>query len=326
VAHADLSCIDRGATVREIRFPAMGNTTHLVINVASAGQADIIAQRAQDWLLSLEAAWSRFAPTSDIASLNTARGRAVQISPDTEVLIRHLLAAYEATNGLFNPFVLPALITAGYGRSLAGDGQSSCGAEPAHGTPTHRSVLLESVDDPRHGRTTWCRLLDGATLDAGGLGKGLAADIVAERLVLDGALGALVSIGGDIRCVGQSPDPDGWTIDIEALSHPALGGTTVVVQSGAIATSSTFAKRWHSGHHVIDPATNAPLDESRPSALRMSSVIASTAVWAEVFATATLVAGADMAGAIVESRGLAGRFERVDGNVTSSPSFERFTR
>lgn len=269
----------------------------------------------------LEAAWSRFIPTSDVYRLNTARGRAVRISSDTEVLIRHLLAAFDATDGLFDPFVLPALIQAGYSASMSGDGGHSCTAAAPNGKPSSASVYIESVEGE-----TWCRLLDGATIDPGGLGKGLAADIIAERLMLEGATGVLVSMGGDVRCIGDSPNAAGWVIDIETQCHPVFGSTTIVMKSGAIATSSTHAKRWHGGHHVIDPATMLPTDEASAFSLRQSSVIASTAVWAEVFATATLVAGAATAGLLIESRGLAARFERIDGRPLLTNGFERYAR
>ena len=299
--------------VANVTFPSMGNTAHVVVVASDDVQADRLLAMARSWAASLEASWSRFVPSSDIFRLNTAGGRAMRISPDTEVLIRHLLAAYEATDGLFNPFVLPALISAGYGRSLAGDGRIGCSAAHTSHAPTARDVQLETVNG-----ATWCRLLGGATLDPGGLGKGLAADIIAERLLLEGAVGALVSIGGDIRCVGTSPDEHGWTIDIEVMSHPAFGEARVVLKSGAIATSTTLAKRWHGGHHVIDPSTGRPLDERRDGALQMASVIASNAVWAEVFATASLVVGGHLAGALVEARGLAARFETSAGRPVTT--------
>lgn len=310
-----------GHVVRDDRFFAMGNTTHVVVLATNDDQAEELLARARNFAVTLERSWSRFVPTSDVARLNTARGRAVRISPDTEVLIRHLVAAFDATDGLFNPFVLPALVNAGYRASLAGDGTKACEVDVALSMPATSNVLLESVDGE-----TWCRLLAGASIDPGGLGKGLAADIIAERLILEGARGVLVSMGGDVRCAGTSPHPDGWVIDIETLSHPALGNTTVVLKSGAIATSSTHAKRWHNGHHIIDPATSKPIDEGAPDALRLSSVLASTAVWAEVFATATLVAGASTAGLMLEARGLAGRFERVNGEPIHTRAFERYER
>ena len=300
-------------------FGAMGNTAHVVVVADDFATADRLVSSAREWTASLESSWSRFIASSDIYRLNTAGGRAVRISPDTEVLIRHLIAAHEITEGLFNPFVLPSLIAAGYGTSMAGDDARSCSVATPVAAPSPRDVLLESVDG-----ATWCRLLGGASLDPGGLGKGLAADIIAERLVLAGARGALVSIGGDIRCIGTSPDLDGWRIDIEVLSHPLFGEASIVLRSGAIATSSTHTKRWHGGHHVIDPKTQRPLDEQRIGALRQASVIASNAVWAEVFATVSLVAGSPLAGAMIEARGLAARFETTGGRPITTPGFAAF--
>lgn len=305
--------------IGETEFPSMGNTARITVVSDGTVTTESLLWKARSWAASLEASWSRFVPSSDIFRLNTAGGRAVQISPDTEVLIRHLLAAHRVTEGLFNPFVLPALVSAGYGTSLAGDRRESCSAARPVQAPGAHDVFLESVDG-----TTWCRLLGGATLDPGGLGKGLAADIIAERLILEGASGALVSMGGDIRCVGTSPDEHGWTIDIEVMTHPSFGDSRVTLQSGAIATSSTHAKRWHNGHHIIDPTTGCPTDESRDGALRMASVIASNAVWAEVFATASLVVGSPLAGAIIEARGLAARFESTAGRPITTARFDCF--
>ena len=44
----------------------------------------------------------------------------------------------------------------------------------------------------------------GVQLDLGGIGKGLAADLVASGLVERGALGACVALGGDVRVAGSS--------------------------------------------------------------------------------------------------------------------------
>lgn len=321
VARADLALVATGPAKGEVRFAAMGNTAHVMVLADDGAKVSSLIDAARGCAARLEAAWSRFIPTSDVYRLNTARGRAVRISSDTEVLIRHLLAAFDATDGLFDPFVLPALIQAGYSASMSGDGGHSCAAAVPTGKPSSASVYLESVEGE-----TWCRLMGGATIDPGGLGKGLAADIIAERLMLEGAHGVLVCMGGDIRCIGDSPDPAGWVIDIETECHPVFGSSSIVMKSGAIATSSTHAKRWHGGHHVIDPATMRPTDETSDLALRQSSVVASTAVWAEVFATATLVAGVATAGLMVESRGLAARFERADGRPVFTNGFERYAR
>ena len=50
----------------------------------------------------------------------------------------------------------------------------------------------------------------GMCLDAGGIGKGLAADLVVDVLMERGALGASVSIGGDVA-LARALAPD-WPV------------------------------------------------------------------------------------------------------------------
>ena len=106
------------------------------------------------------------------------------------------------------------------------------------------------------------------------------------------ATGVCLSIGGDIRCMGVGPIDGCWTIDVADPSDTSLRIGSVRLRDGAIATSSVGAKRWHDGeverHHVFDPATGTSLAVSTDTIVQ-SSVIAAEAVWAEVFATMSLV-------------------------------------
>src|SRR4029078_51858 len=49
------------------------------------------------------------------------------------------------------------------------------------------------------------RLPAGTGFDPGGIGKGLAADIVVDEIRADGADGVCVNPGGDVRVDGPSP-------------------------------------------------------------------------------------------------------------------------
>ena len=128
----------------------------------------------------------------------------------------------------------------------------------------------------------------GVHLDPGGIGKGLAADLVATALVDDGdAAGALVSLGGDLRVVGEAPDASGWTVELDA---PA--GTRVRVPDGGLASSSVRRRRWQAAdggtaHHVVDPRTGRAARGPRTD----TTAVAATAWQAEALATALLLAG-----------------------------------
>ena len=285
MARTDVVVTATAQFVADDRFASMGNTAHVVVVAHDEPTATALLEKAHHCAATLETTWSRFIPTSDVSRLNTARGRLMRISPDTEVLIRHLLAAHEATDGLFDPFVLPALIAAGYSTSLAGDGRISCAATAPIVRPSASSAYLETVDGE-----TWCRLLDGATLDPGGLGKGLAADIIASELLAAGATGVLVNLGGDARAAGTCQG-EPWQIGIRddrSTSSPIVAEFDMGDQG--VATSSSLRRRWQGRHHLIDPNTGAPT----ASDVLQATVFAPTAWQAEAMATVALVRGREV--------------------------------
>jgi thiamine biosynthesis lipoprotein len=94
----------------------------------------------------------------------------------------------------------------------------------------------------------------------------------------------------------------------------AAPGQTITVHDGAVATSSTTARRWQgqSGplHHVLDPRTGRPAD----SCWRTVSVTAASCVEANTAATAALIRG-ESARAWLTGLGLPARLVRHDGTV-----------
>lgn len=264
--------------------------------VVGDGSTDTCRQTTFDLLQHLEARWSRFLPHSDISRLNGAGGDAVRVDPSTITLITTMIDAWHATEQRFDPTTLRALVAAGYSASIDDprrvtvlpSGQVLLGersidpSAPIEGGPT-----LDQVEIDRDHCTV--RLPDGLALDAGGIGKGLAADLAVAHALRSGADGALVSIGGDVSAGGRSPD-DGWAVLIESPdpAHRAVG--CIALDAGGVATSSTRSRRWQRDgrehHHVIDPWTGAPSTTD----LASTTVIARSGWLAEAHATAALLA------------------------------------
>jgi thiamine biosynthesis lipoprotein len=159
----------------------------------------------------------------------------------------------------------------------------------------------------------------GVGLDLGGIGKGAAADHIAEGLVARGASGACVSMGGDVRAAGATPGGAPWPIPVEDPfdSHHEVGRTllTVPLCDAAIVTSTRLIHRWvHDGvprHHLIDPATGHPADRGVAAVI----VQAPNAWWAETLAKAALVAGVHEGIDLLARHGVAGWVVDDDGRV-----------
>lgn len=256
----------------------------------------------------LEARWSRFLSDSDITRINLAAGTSVPVALETITLIDAMKAAWELTQGRYDPTILPIVVANGYRASRV---------EPSRQTFLPREAIGPgAVDqirvDPADSSVTVPR---GTALDAGGIGKGLAADMAVALLLQNGAAGALVSIGGDLVADGIPPEPDGWRIDIEAADPTDTPLCRTMVDGGGVATSSTRSRRWaqdgQSRHHAIDPTTGAQ------STTDLATVtVFSTSGWAaEAFATAALLAGSASVIAFLESHGLSGLAITESGEV-----------
>lgn len=269
----------------------------------------------------LEARWSRFLPDSDISRLNDASGRAERVDPTTITLLAAMREGWETSERRFDPTVLRSLIAAGYRASV--DDERMVTVLPsgdltftneARSAPTLADVDIDVED-------SILRLPAGLVIDAGGIGKGLAADLAVAHVLAAGAEGALVSIGGDISTGGQCP-VGGWTIDVEH-PEPALGNLcTITVDRGGVATSSTRSRRWRfdgsERHHVIDPWTGAPSTTD----LWSTTVIAASGCLAEVHATAALLVGSDHVVDYLERHGLSGLGVAADGRVVATDDLE----
>lgn len=261
----------------------------------------------------LERRWSRFRPDSDVARLNRAAGAPVRVSPETMLIMRLVVAAWELTSGRFDPTVVRALEANGYDRSFAAAGNGHAGpvrVVPAAGLA---GVVLDDA-----GPTV--TLPPGVGIDLGGIGKGAAADLVVMRLLDAGAEGACLNLGGDLRASGRAPGPDDWVVAVEDPFHPDRELARVALGDGAVATSSRLVRRWRRGggyHHLIDPASGLP---SR-SGLAAVTVVAGCAWWAEVLATAAFVAGPEEGASLLDLHGVTGLLVDDRGEARLLPDF-----
>lgn len=271
------------------------------------GNAHSLTEEGLRMVAELELLWSRFIPSSDICRLNRSAGEAAWVDPRTITLIGHMIAAHTATHGAFNPTVLPLLIQQGDTRSLIDDKTSSVSSD-AHFYEDLSHIVLRAdntVTLPRH-----------MTLDAGGIGKGLAADLVAEHLISRGAESACVNLGGDIRVARKTGTNHAWPIHIMSPSDTSKSVCTISLAEGAVATSHTTARDRHErgiACHIASPHGSHPPYVA-------ASVIASTAAWAEAYTKLALLSEDNL----IDSLGLS--VLRIDelGIVTQSTSWKEF--
>ena len=256
-------------TVTTHSFAVMGTQANIVL----VGGTEVMTVELESLVRELEALWTRFSRDSDIQRLNWSEGEPTDVSPLTVTLVMEMLAAQSLTGGDYDPTILPRLIAEGYDTSRVDNARVTLLPDSATWPVDVSSTVISG---------TTITLPKGATLDPGGVGKGLAADILAAHALTLGALGALIEIGGDVRIIGTSPDNSRWRVGIEDPHEPARHCAVVNLVDGAVATSSLLKRTWKKDskdrHHLIDPSTGLPIQ----SEVVAVSVIAVSASIAEV--------------------------------------------
>lgn len=315
----------------------MGTDVEVILNGGDEALLDLAEARIEE----LESRWSRFRPGSELESLNHLPDRRVIVSRESYEIIEIAVAASISTKGAFDPTVYDAIRAAGYTSDFEGGLDTPVASDQRDSDRTALS-RSESVAKPVPGCSSIIldpivrsvMLPEGVHIDLGGIGKGRAADLVANELMNAGARGVCVSLGGDLRVIGQAPPPDtrdlhspeeetqasdAWTIAVQ--DSPGL---VIALASGGIATSARTRRFWKNGgeerHHLIDPRTGQPSEGSG----RSVTVIAKDATSAEVLAKALYFLGPKGGAEVLNAHNATGVIVDDAGQAHPLSGFERF--
>jgi thiamine biosynthesis lipoprotein len=286
----------------------MGTSCLVVARAGTDKRADDLADRAASRVHHLERLWSRFLPRSEVSRLRGLDGCPAIVSVETFLLVERAVEAWRLTGGRYDPTVLDAVEANGYDRTFAEVPPDRCEPDGIVGRAPgcqgfHLDRALHAVTLP-----------PGVGLDPGGIGKGLAADLVATDLMAQGAAGVLVDIGGDVRVAGSGPEDGAWVVDVDHPLDPDRHLLHLAVADAAVATSSRLRRQWSIGgtprHHLVDPRTGRPTE---------TDVVAATVVASEAWLAESLTKALFVSGVLdVLPPGAAGLVVRGDGSWRAS--------
>ncbi len=291
--------------------------SNVVVEVAGGAVGHL--SLARDRLAFLEARWSRFRPHSDISRLNAAQGEATVVDGSTIALLEAMVHGFTLTDGSFDPTLLVPIVRLGYAASVH---DPAAVTELPQGVQQRGFVRGLVVD----ANEQTVRLPPGTAVDAGAIGKGLAADIVAELLIDNGASGAMVNVGGDVRVIGEGPFDGAWRVAVDAALQPDADVMVLELRSGGLGSSGTLRRSWLSpdglpAHHLLDPASGHPLPGGFEAPVH-ATVLADSAMHAEVHATMAMVRGASSALPRLQLDGLGGRLVYGSGQSYTNAAWD----
>jgi len=247
----------RRITMAKRTFPVMGT----IAEVQVAHQDVRFAERAIDAAIA-ELQWvdrtmTRYSATSDIGRANLGAAReAVTVTPDTALVVRRALQWASTSDGRFDPAIgevselwdvlnrhepppadrVQRLASRGFWRKVD--------VSTFHGAPA-----LRYHDRDVH-------------LDLGAIAKGYGIDRATKALRALGVAHAIVTVGGDLYALGESPEGGAWKVGIRNPRDLTALSATLDVANRAVTTSGDYERyfRWRGVRydHLMDPATAAP--------------------------------------------------------------------
>lgn len=272
-------------------------------------------------LAQVEQSVSVFTPGSVVCRVNS--GQTTQIDSVFASVYRTSQRVWRESGGYFDPTLSPLIGAWGF------EGKVAAGGDPDAG------VIDSIMQFVGMDRTS---LADGMIVKAdprtrfnfSAIAKGYGCDAVGRMLRRNGCTDYLVEIGGEIAVGGKAPSGDKWHIQVDkpvmsadsSVLHEAQ--TVLALTDCGVASSGNYRnyRRAASGGligHTIDPHTGRPAANDMLAA----TVVASTCMEADAYATACMAMGFDRAKEMVEKLGLKALLVAGSGRVWMSDSFRQ---
>jgi FAD:protein FMN transferase len=257
--------------VREVHYQ-MGTFLELTLWHSEPEVAKRIIREAAKEVHRLDEILSNFDPDSSLSRFNQQAGKGkTSLPPELHEILAIARQFSIMTSGDFDVTVGPLM-------ELWRD-SSSLGRLPDRDTLSKMlgRVGYEKLKLYDHRQAEL--LQPGMKIDLGGIGKGYAVDLVANRVKAAGVNAALINFGGSsIYALGTPPGEQGWEIGLQG-THGRLRGV-VYLRDMALSTSGSMGKFWTVGGkrygHLIDPKSGMPVTEPR-----MATIVAASATTAE---------------------------------------------
>jgi thiamine biosynthesis lipoprotein len=275
----------------EYRQLHMGVEARLVLYAQDQSRADFAAFKAYERLAQLEACWSHWRADSELSRLVAQAGQGPQpISSDLFRALSLSQGLAEVSGGAFDPTGAPVY-------QLWANARASGKLPPAEELAEARArVGWQRVRLDAAARTA--ELEPGTELDLSGIGKGFAADELAEVLRHAGTPVALIEIGGDLVLSDAPPNARGWRV-LAGSGQPGGQDEALLLRRCGVATSGDAVQaleaegQRHS--HIIDPRTGLALTHGRTV-----TVVAESGALADALATAASVLEPDEAQLLID--------------------------
>jgi thiamine biosynthesis lipoprotein len=277
---------DPEADTKSQRYVESMDTYMTLTAYGSNREAGLDAAEAE--ILQLNDLLSVGVEDSEISNINRT-GSGI-LSQDTKAMVEKALELYQETDRAFDITVYPLMDLWGF-------------TTQNYHVPTDQELtdVLAKVGtdqltyDASSGTLT---LGEGQAIDLGGIAKGYTSQRIMELYQEQGVTSGMVSLGGNIQCLGTKPDGSAWRVGIQD-PWGAEGSIAAVVSvvDQAVITSGGYERYFvdeETGityRHILNPEDGYPAE----SGLASVSIISSDGMLADGLSTSLYILGLEKA-------------------------------
>lgn len=166
----------------------------------------------------------------------------------------------------------------------------------------------------------------GMQLDLGGIAKGFIADALKEYLLECGVTGAVISLGGNVLCIGSKAEKEAFKIGVQQPFADRNETVAVVKASDLSVVSSGIYERCFEEegklyHHILNPKDGMPFDND----LMAVTILSEKSVDGDGLSTTCFALGRERGMQYINSlEGAYAMFITRDEKLWYSDGFEKF--
>lgn len=292
-----------------IHGQTMGTSYHIRFELPETVNGETIQQSVDERLAQINQSMSTYQDDTTISKFNRLSANTpIKIDKDFIQVMKDSEQVYQATNGAFDPTVLPLVELWGFGGKLTVDRLQN---PPS---PAQIQQADELIDFPAihlEGDELQ-KTKDGVSLDFSAIAKGYAVDAIADVLHSQYHINNyMVEIGGEVATAGVNDKNAAWQIAIDA---PILDSSVSQRQTMTVIRQPLDAQKQGSMHlatsgnyrnsmvfdgvrysHTIDTHTGRPVIGGVPSVTVAAQSVAIADAWATALTAVPYEQALDMA-------------------------------
>ena len=286
-----------------------------VIKISISGKGKKASEKILDQCMALcqkyENIFSRTREDSEVYQINHRSTGSVKVSEDVQRLITAAMEYYKLSDGKFDITVAPLE-----------DLWDFTGENPRVPSPDEIQEALDKVgmSGISLDGDTLTFENDAAMIDLGALAKGYIADRLKEFLGEQGVSKGVINLGGNVLTLGKKSDGSPWKVGIQKPFADRNELLAVVEADGrSVVSSGTYERYFEENnkryHHVLDPATGYPVENS----LTQVTILSDSSLQGDGLSTSCLLLGYEKGRELAESlEGVEAAFVLEDGTIRTT--------